>query len=103
MSSATQADFPLNISERNTAVSYLGRLNYNYDNKYLITASFRGDADSRFGPNNKWGYFPSLALGWVGSEEKFIKDLNTFDLFKVRLSYGVTGNSQIPNYQTNAT
>ena len=103
LSSATQADFPLNISERNTAVSYLGRLNYNYDNKYLITASFRGDADSRFGPNNKWGYFPSLALGWVGSEEKFIKDLNTFDLFKVRLSYGVTGNSQIPNYQTNAT
>ncbi|WP_242155538.1 SusC/RagA family TonB-linked outer membrane protein [Aestuariivivens sediminis] len=100
LSSALQADFPVNIVEENNALSFLARVGYSYANKYLLTASFRGDADSRFGPNNKWGYFPSLALGWVASEEKFIKDLNTFDLFKLRLSYGVTGNSQIPTYQS---
>ncbi|MFH4967723.1 TonB-dependent receptor [Gaetbulibacter sp. M240] len=100
LSSASQTDFPVNIVEERTAASFLGRFGYSFANKYLLTASFRGDADSRFGSNNKWGYFPSLALGWVASEEKFIKDLNTFDLFKVRLSYGETGNSQIPTYQS---
>ncbi|SNR54222.1 TonB-linked outer membrane protein, SusC/RagA family [Lutibacter agarilyticus] len=100
LSSASQADFPVNLSEETTAASYLARLGYSYANKYLLTASFRGDADSRFGSNNKWGYFPSIALGWIASEEKFMKDSNTFDLFKLRISYGETGNSQIPTYQS---
>lgn len=100
LSSAAQSDFPVNIVDERTALSFLARLGYSYADKYLLTASYRGDADSRFGSNNKWGYFPSLALGWVASEEDFIKDLNTFDLFKLRLSYGETGNSQIPTYQS---
>ena len=100
LSSASQSDFPVNILEETTAASWLARVGYSYADKYLLTASLRGDADSRFGSNNKWGYFPSIALGWVASEEKFMKDLNAFDLFKLRLSYGETGNSQIPTYQS---
>ncbi|WP_439130884.1 SusC/RagA family TonB-linked outer membrane protein [Polaribacter sp.] len=100
LTSAAQTDFPLNIVTKQTAVSFLSRLGYNYAGKYLVTASYRGDANSVFGPNNKWGYFPSLALGWVASNEKFIKDLNALDLLKFRASYGVTGNSQINSYQS---
>lgn len=103
LSSAANADFPTNNVEPSTSVSYLARLVYSYAGKYLATASIRADANSRFGANNKWGYFPSVALGWVASEEKFIKDLNTFDVLKFRTSIGQTGNSQIPNFQSLAT
>jgi TonB-linked SusC/RagA family outer membrane protein len=71
--------------------SYVGRANYILSNKYMITASFRADGSSKF-PNNKWGYFPSTALGWRASEEPFIKDLNLFSNLKVRGGWGVTGN-----------
>lgn len=100
LSTAADTDFPTNVVEPSTTLSYLGRFGYGYAGKYLLTASLRADANSRFGANNKWGYFPSLALGWVASQEKFIKDLNTFDLLKFRFSYGQTGNSQIPNFQS---
>jgi TonB-linked SusC/RagA family outer membrane protein len=63
-----------------------------------LTASLRADGSSKFGKDNKWGYFPSLALGWTLSEESFIKNLDIFDNFKLRASYGVTGNNQIPAY-----
>jgi TonB-linked SusC/RagA family outer membrane protein len=84
-------------------MSYLGRVNYTFSGRYLLTASLRADASSKFGTNNKWGYFPSVAVGWVASEEKFIENLNVFDLLKVRASYGVTGNNQIPSYSSLAT
>ena len=100
LSSATIIGQPSNIYEDNTLLSYLGRVNYNFAGKYLFTASLRADGSSVFGKNNKWGYFPSVALGWVASDEGFINNLNLFDLLKVRASYGVTGNNQIPNYQS---
>ncbi|PWD99495.1 SusC/RagA family TonB-linked outer membrane protein [Marinilabilia rubra] len=100
LSSVVTPYFPSNIYSDNSMMSYMGRLGYNYKGKYLLTASFRADGSSKFGENNKWGYFPSAAIGWLASEEGFIKDLNTFDLLKLRLSYGVTGNNQIPTYQS---
>lgn len=81
-------------------LSYLGRLNYNYQKKYYLTASLRADASSKFRDENKWGYFPSAALSWIASNEQFIKDLNLFDLLKVRLSYGEVGSQAISPYQT---
>src|SRR5882757_3413266 len=78
-------------------VSYLGRVNYNYDDKYFLSASIRSDGSSRFGANNKWGYFPSVSGGWLVSSEKFFK-VNIISELKLRASYGLTGNFQIPNY-----
>ena len=80
--------------------SYLGRVNYIFDNKYLVTASIRADGSSVFGADNKWGYFPSGSVAWRASEEKFVKDLNIFSDLKIRASYGVTGNQAINPYQT---
>lgn len=100
LSSAKTPYFPSNIYQDDSMLSYLGRLGYNFKGRYLLTASFRADGSSKFGKNNKWGYFPSAAIGWLASEESFVKNLNTFDLLKFRLSYGVTGNNQIPTYQS---
>ncbi len=72
--------------------SYLARVNYTLNNKYLLTASIRADGSSRFGKDNRWGYFPSAALAWRASEESFIKDLNIFSNLKPRISFGITGN-----------
>ncbi len=84
--------------ERNSLLSYLGRINYSFDNKYLFTASIRADGSSRFGENNKFGYFPSFALGWKLSEESFIPD--TFSELKLRASWGQTGNQEIGNFNS---
>lgn len=83
--------------------SYMGRLNYAYNNKYLITLSYRADGASVFGDNSKWGYFPSGSLAWKASEEGFIKDLDIFSDLKLRGSYGKTGNQGIQPYQTLAS
>lgn len=80
-------------------VSVLGRVNYNLFDRYLITASLRADGSDRFGEDKRWGYFPSLALAWRVSEEAFIKKLEFLDNLKLRLSYGRTGNSNIPEFQ----
>jgi TonB-linked SusC/RagA family outer membrane protein len=98
LSSAILPTFPLNNIAEEILASFLGRVSYGYNNKYLLTASIRADGSSKFGKENKWGYFPSLALGWTLSEESFIQKLNIFDNFKLRASYGVTGNNQIPAY-----
>ncbi|GGD18193.1 SusC/RagA family TonB-linked outer membrane protein [Hyunsoonleella pacifica] len=79
-------------------ISYIGRLNYNYDNKYLISASIRRDGSSRFGKNNRWGTFPAFSLGWVLSEEDFLKDSNAISSLKLRGSWGVTGNDGSNDY-----
>ena len=79
--------------------SWLGRLTYNYKNKYLLSASFRADGSSFFGPGHKWGYFPSVSAGWVVTEEKFLRDVNWLNNFKIRASYGVTGNNNILPFQ----
>lgn len=99
LSTATQALMPMsNLYERDAMLSYLGRLVYSYDNKYLLTTSLRRDGSSRFGVDNKWGNFPSLALGWVINRENFFQNVNHVSFLKLRASYGVTGNNQIGNY-----
>lgn len=86
--------------QRHVLLSYYGRVNYSYDGKYLLSASVRRDASSRFSKNNRWGSFPSVALGWRVSEEKFFKALKpAFSNLKLRASYGVTGQQDgIANY-----
>ncbi|MFC0321393.1 MULTISPECIES: TonB-dependent receptor [Olivibacter] len=79
-------------------ISYLARANYAYLDKYLVTATVRSDGSSRFGSNNRWGIFPSLALGWRISNENFLKDVPWLNELKVRASYGFTGNFNIGNY-----
>lgn len=87
------------VSEWSLA-SWLGRVNYQFNNKYLLTATFRADGSSKFGKGNKWGYFPSLAAGYRLSREAFIQNLNLFDDLKIRGSYGITGNQEIGSYQS---
>lgn len=79
-------------------LSGLARLQYNYVGKYMLTAAIRADGSSRFGKDNRWGWFPSVSAGWRISEEKFMKSLTFIDDLKLRISYGLTGNFQIPNY-----
>ena len=83
--------------------SYFGRLNYGFRNKYLLTLTGRADGSSRFGENNKFAFFPSAALAWRVSEEDFLKGNSLVSNLKVRTSYGLTGNAEIPNYQSLAT
>ncbi|GHT27903.1 SusC/RagA family TonB-linked outer membrane protein [Bacteroidia bacterium] len=83
--------------------SYYVRVNYNYDNRYLVGASFREDGSSRFGHNNQYGFFPSFSAAWRISNESFFADLKeTVDDFKLRASYGIVGNAGIGNYSTMA-
>lgn len=79
--------------------SLLIRLQYDFSDKYLLAASMRADASSRFGANNKWGYFPSVSAGWRISKESFLENVNWVNELKLRGSYGVTGNFQIGNYE----
>lgn len=79
-------------------LSYLGRVLYSYKDKYLFNGTFRADGSSYFGPGNKWGYFPSVSVGWVASKEKFLQNTNWLSNLKFRASYGATGNNNITDY-----
>ncbi len=79
-------------------MSYLGRVNYSFSNKYYLTGTIRRDGSSRFGVDNRWGWFPSAALAWRISNENFLKDSKTINNLKLRLGYGITGNQEIGNY-----
>jgi len=79
-------------------LSYLGRVQYNYAGKYLLSASVRRDGSSRFGANSKWGWFPSISAGWRLSEESFFANNSIISDLKIRGSYGLTGNTEIPFY-----
>lgn len=81
-------------------ISYLARINYTYNDRYLFTATVRSDGSSRFGQNNKWGSFPSASLGWRISQENFMKSIQTINDLKVRVSYGIAGNNRIGNYSS---
>ncbi|MEP6712724.1 MAG: TonB-dependent receptor, partial [Ferruginibacter sp.] len=85
----------VNSGDKYTRNSYLGRVNYGYDNRYLLTASFRADGTSKFGQNNRWGYFPSIGLGWNISTESFMATQKIFNNLKLRGSYGRVGNDNI--------
>ena len=85
-----------------TLASFIARAQYNFDHKYLVSASLRADGSSRFGSNNKWGYFPSASVGWYLSEEDFLKEQTWLSALKIRASYGQSGNFSIGNYDTYA-
>lgn len=85
-----------NTGDRFTRNSYLSRLNYNYASRYMLTATFRADGTSRFSSTNRWGYFPSIGLGWDIAKEAFMSDQNTFSTLRLRGSWGRVGNDQIP-------
>jgi TonB-linked SusC/RagA family outer membrane protein len=80
-------------------MSYFGRLQYNFREKYLFNATFRGDGSSKFDAANRWGYFPSFSAGWVVSKENFMLSSNWFDFLKLRGSWGQVGNQNIAGYQ----
>ncbi|HZY38122.1 MAG TPA: TonB-dependent receptor [Mucilaginibacter sp.] len=79
--------------------SGIGRVNYAYDNRYLLTATVRADGSSRFPVDNRWGYFPSASAGWNIGNEQFLSGSAIVDELKLRVSYGVTGDQEIPDYQ----
>lgn len=88
-------------ADESARLGYIGRLDYDYADKYLLSATFRYDGSERFEKGNRWGFFPSLALGWRISEEKFFKDnipASVISNMKIRASYGVTGNDQIARF-----
>lgn len=78
-----------------TRMSYIGRVNYNFSDRYLFTATARYDGSSKFPTNNRWGFFPSVGAGWVISEEPFLRGKTPFDQLKARVSWGKTGNDRI--------
>ena len=95
---------PYSDSQNSVLNSFLGRINYNYDQTYFFTTSIRDDGSSRFGKNKKWGVFPSLGASWLVSNEKFYKPvLSIMNNLKLRISYGKTGNQEIGNYQSQST
>lgn len=87
----------------NELQSFFGRLNYGYENKYLLTATVRADGSTKFGTNNSYGYFPSVALGWNMTKEDFLKDSETVNNLKLRASWGQTGVQEVPSKQTKAS
>ncbi|MBC7743900.1 MAG: TonB-dependent receptor [Flavobacterium sp.] len=101
--SASQPGAPSSSYDRWAMNSYFLRGSYSYKNKYLLTFTGRADGSSRFGENNKYGIFPSMGLGWIVSQEPFLKDVIAIDELKLRASYGITGNTEIPTYQSLGT
>ncbi len=100
LNTALSIDQPNSYNTVNSVglLSYLGRINYGYKNKYLLSASFRADGSSYFSTGNKWGYFPSVSIGWVASKEKFLQNIRWIDNLKFRGSYGATGNNRIVDF-----
>lgn len=100
---ATNLIQPISYYNKTEIQSQYGRLNYDWDDKYLITATVRRDGASNFAENNKYAIFPSAALGWRISNESFMENMNAISNLKLRLSYGVTGNPSISPYQSLAS
>lgn len=100
LASASIINVPVNGISEWYLMSFLGRANYTFRNRYLFTASVRRDGSSRFGANNKWGTFPSAAFAWRVSEEPFMKAVGSVSDLKLRASYGLTGSTALNPYQT---
>lgn len=100
LNTALTIDLPntYNIKNKVGLLSYLGRASYSYRDKYLLSASFRADGSSYFAPGNKWGYFPSVSVGWIASKEKFLSNASWLSNLKLRASYGATGNNRIVDF-----
>ena len=92
---------PLNVLPlKNQLLSYLSRVNYSFDNKYIITGTFRADGSSKFSKENRYSYFPSFSLAWRANNEKFLENSETINELKFRIGWGMTGNQGISAYQT---
>ena len=91
---------PKYMYDSSQMVSFISRGTYTFDNKYVLNASLRVDGSSKFGANNKYGYFPAVSVAWRASEEEFIKKYDFISNLRVRTSFGMTGNNQIPSYQS---
>lgn len=98
LSAATQITSGTSNYTAYSLLSSIARLNYNYKGKYLLSGAMRRDGSSRFGQQRKYGSFPSISAGWIISDEPFMKKFSNIDLFKIRGSYGITGNNEIGNY-----
>lgn len=88
------------VANKNELQSWFGRLNYDFQDKYLLTATLRADGSSKFGANNTYGFFPSVAAGWNISKESFMENISTINNLKLRASWGKTGNQEIPGKVT---
>lgn len=99
---ASNKGLPTSFKESNKLISWYGRVNYNYANRYLFTGTLRDDGSSRFGKNTKWGIFPSLAASWRITQEDFW-NFDAMNDFKLRYSWGIIGNQEIGNYQSIST
>ena len=99
ISSAATITRATSTGESFALLSYLVRANYDIKNRYLLTATMRADASSRFSKNNRTGYFPSVAVAWRMVEEPFMSDIRSINELKLRVSYGITGDQEIGNYQ----
>lgn len=95
LSSALNVDKPVNRTTEWSLASFLGRFNYSYDKRYLFTLTARADGATRLAIGHKWDLFPSLAVGWNVHNEKFMKNINSISEFKIRMSYGISGNQSI--------
>ena len=95
----TLTDFSGKPSDESMMMSYFGRINYDYKETYLLNATFRADGSSRFAKNNRWGYFPSISVGWIATNEDFIPEIAGLDFLKLRASWGQVGNQNIDAYQ----
>lgn len=96
-------DVPQSYEYDETLISFFGRAFYNFNERYLVSVTYRADGSSKFGDDNKWGYFPASSFAWRASEEEFVKDLNVFSNLKLRLSYGKAGNNRIGMYNSLST
>ncbi|MDR3141258.1 MAG: TonB-dependent receptor, partial [Tannerellaceae bacterium] len=104
LAAGTQTTYQIgNSATGHRLASYIGRVNYSLLDRYLLTATFRADGSSRFGKNNRFGYFPSAAAAWKLSNEAFMKDLQSITSMKLRFSWGRTGNQDIGNYPSLST
>jgi len=96
---ATASTIATSAETENSLLSYFGRINYNYSDRYLATVNFRADGSSKFQKQNRWGYFPSFSAAWRASEESFLKEIDKISNLKMRLGWGVTGNNRIGDFE----
>lgn len=94
----TSPSIPTSYAGANTLASFFGRVNYNLCTRYLFSANFRADGSSKFSPENRWGYFPSVSAAWRLSDERFLKHIDWMSNLKLRASWGLTGNNRIGDY-----
>ncbi|MDT7829428.1 TonB-dependent receptor [Pricia sp. S334] len=99
---SVKGDIESNLEEW-TLASFMGRVNYDFEGKYLFQASLRADGSSRLAPGNQWDYFPGVSAGWRISQEDFLQNSNTISDLKLRISYGEVGNTSVDPYQTQGT